>query len=288
MDQGDRPTPHPSPTSVPNPPPHFNPQVLGLPKCSYGATLVHDLKIPHTYCMSPSLVPKPPDWGPHIDVVGFWCLDACRDYDAATAAPELLEFLEAGAPPVYIGFGSIVVKEPQALFDCVVEGVRRSGMRAIIHQGWTKLNPAAAPAPQSGADPAPGAPAGGPGSDPGSAPGPAAPAADPGVFLLDKFVPLEWLFARCAAVCHHGGAGTVAAGLRAGTPMFVVPFFGDQAFWGRNCAREGLGPEPVPHLQLTPDALAAGLRFCLRDDVVAAARRMGESVRQVLPHPPTH
>eukprot|EP00906_Rhabdomonas_costata_P004667 RCo006880 len=217
-------------------------EILGLPLCENGATLIHDLCIPHTYCMSPSLVPKPADWGPHIDVVGFWFLDLSSSFDPKAKVPRLVQFLESGPPPLYVGFGSIVVDDPQSLSRRVVEGVIKSGVRAIIHQGWAKLGEGMAV-----------------GED---------------IFLLKDAVPHDWLFPLCSAVCHHGGAGTVAAGLRVGKPTMVVPFFGYQPFWGACVARKRVGPNPIPHRRLTPDNMAEAIRFCMLPETQAAAAEL--------------
>ena len=83
----------------------------------------------------------------------------------------------------------------------------------------------------------------------------------PNIYVIGD-VPHDWLFARCRAVCHHGGAGTTSAGLRAGLPTVVVPFFGDQFFWGRVVADAGAGPEPIPIGRLTTEALTAAWDEC--------------------------
>lgn len=99
-----------------------------------------------------------------------------------------------GPPPVYIGFGSIVVEDPETLTGTLLEAIRMTGFRAIISRGWSKLG----------------------GSFPFTR----------DVFYLDD-CPHEWLFPRVAAVIHHGGAGTTACGLRHGRPTTIVPFFGE-------------------------------------------------------------
>lgn len=118
----------------------------------------------------------------------------------------------------------------------------------------------------------------------------------PNVFILGNIsVPHDWLFSRVAAVCHHGGAGTIAAGLRAGKPTIVVPFFGDQPFWGtyhQSTDRQlltrhegemvykgGAGPAPIPHKELSVDRLAEALKYCTTARARAAAERMGEQIR---------
>ena len=82
-----------------------------------------------------------------------------------------------------------------------------------------------------------------------------------------------------AAVCHHGGAGTTAIGLRNGLPTIVIPFFGDQKFWGDMIHRAGGGPAPIPQKELTPDNLAEAIRFAVSEPAKAAALIMGEKIR---------
>ncbi|KAI0870419.1 sterol glucosyltransferase [Hypoxylon argillaceum] len=200
-----------------------------------GPNLAETLKIPFTYCWSPSLIPKPFDWPEHIDVCGFFF----REPPQYTPSDELREFLKRGPPPVYIGFGSIVVDNPAELTRIILEATRAVGVRALISRGWSNLGNA---------------------DD-----------ADDHVMYLDD-CPHEWLFQHVSAVVHHGGAGTTACGLRYGCPTTVVPFFGDQPFWGTMIAAAGAGPEPIPHKSLTRDNLAEALQFCLREEVATAAR----------------
>jgi hypothetical protein len=72
-------------------------------------------------------------------------------------------------------------------------------------------------------------------------------------------VPHDWLFSRVAAVVHHGGVGTLAAGLRAGCPTVIVPFFADQPFWARRARELGVGPDPIPRKHLSLDRLAQAI-----------------------------
>ncbi|CAG8117443.1 unnamed protein product [Penicillium olsonii] len=200
-----------------------------------GPSLPEALQIPHTYCWSPALVPKPTDWPAHIDVCGFFF----RDPPSYSPPSELSEFLQAGPPPVYIGFGSIVVENPQKLIDTVVIAVVRSRVRAIISKGWSGLV---------------GAP-------------------NPNIYYIDD-CPHEWLFQHVAAVVHHGGAGTTACGLRNGKPTAIVPFFGDQPFWGNMIFRAGAGPSPIPYASLNFQRLTAAIQFCLTPEAREAAHRI--------------
>jgi UDP:flavonoid glycosyltransferase YjiC (YdhE family) len=78
------------------------------------------------------------------------------------------------------------------------------------------------------------------------------------VFMIDS-IPHAWLFPRVAAVVHHGGAGTTAAGLRAGVPSLVIPFTTEQEFWGQRVRNLGVGPAPIPRRKLTVDRLAQAI-----------------------------
>jgi len=223
----------------------FRERTLGLEPVHlgvHGASLVHQLAVPHAYLWSAGALAKPDDWGGHIDVTSFVFLD---DVDRFTAPQPLQDFLAAGDPPVYVGFGSVPVPDPAALTATIIEGLGRAGVRGVVARGWARL-------------------------DAGSVP--------PHVQLIDE-VPHDWLFPRCRVVCHHGGAGTTAAGLRYGLPTVIVPFFGDQYFWGGIVADAGAGPPPVPIDALTAETLAAAIAFALRPEVRARAAALGERIR---------
>jgi UDP:flavonoid glycosyltransferase YjiC (YdhE family) len=199
----------------------------------------------HSGCRSPALIPKPQDWGRHIDISGFYFLNLASSY---TPEPELAAFLESGPPPVYIGFGSIVVDDPNAMTRMIFDAIHLSGVRALVSKGW-----------------------GGLGADDVGIPD--------GVFMLGN-VPHDWLFERVSCVVHHGGAGTTAAGIKAGKPTIVVPFFGDQPFWGAMIARAKAGPDPVPYKKLTAEKLAESIKFCLEPQTLEQAQNMGEKIRE--------
>ncbi|KAJ3049646.1 hypothetical protein HK097_009382, partial [Rhizophlyctis rosea] len=108
---------------------------LGLRSMStqQGTEAIIDMKVPYTYCWSPSLIPKPIDWGDHIDITGFYFLDQASNYEPPK---DLLNFLHSGPPPIYIGFGSITGYDPKKLTAAILGGVKQSGVRAIISKGW--------------------------------------------------------------------------------------------------------------------------------------------------------
>ena len=192
---------------------------------------------------SPALIPKPRDWGTHISIAGFYFLSLAANYEPER---ELLEFLEAGPPPIYIGFGSIVVDDPNAMTKLIFKAVEESGQRALVSKGW-----------------------GGLGTD---ALGKAS-----NVFMLGN-VPHDWLFKHVSCVVHHGGAGTSAAGIALGKPTVIVPFFGDQPFWGAMIAKAGAGPQPIPNNTLTPENLASAIKEALKPSTLERAKELGARI----------
>lgn len=98
-------------------------------------------------------------------------------------------------------------------------------------------------------------------------------------FLFIDSAPHVWLFPRCKTVVHHGGAGTTAAGLRAGIPNIVIPFAGDQMFWGKRVHALGAGPTPIPVKELTAERLSSTLAEAENQNMQARARHAGESIR---------
>jgi len=194
---------------------------------------------------SPALIPKPKDWGDHISISGFYFLSLASNYQPDA---DLADFLAAGPPPVYIGFGSIVVDDPNAMTKLIFEAVKKTGQRALVSKGW-----------------------GGFGGDELGKPD--------GVFMLGN-CPHDWLFQHVSCVVHHGGAGTTAAGIALGQPTVIVPFFGDQPFWGAMVARAGAGPSPIPYKSLTAEGLANAILEALKPEMLERARELGARIRE--------
>lgn len=203
------------------------------------------LRVPHTYCWSPALIPKPKDWGNHINISGFYFLSLASNY---TPPPDLKEFLDAGPPPVYIGFGSIVVDDPNAMTKMIFDAVRKTGQRAIVSKGW-----------------------GGLGADQLGIPD--------GVYMIGN-CPHDWLFKQVSCVVHHGGAGTTAAGIALGKPSVIVPFFGDQPFWGAMVAKAGAGPKPIAYKDLTADSLAESILTALKPESQERAKELASKISE--------
>ncbi|KAF2125711.1 glycosyltransferase family 1 protein [Dothidotthia symphoricarpi CBS 119687] len=204
---------------------------------------LYRLKVPYTYMWSPGLVPKPKDWGPEIDISGFTFLDLASSF---TPPDDLTAFLDKGEPPVYIGFGSIVVDDPDAFTKLIFEAVELAGVRALVSKGWGGFG--------SNAD------------------------CPDNIFMLDN-IPHDWLFPRCSAVIHHGGAGTTAIGLKCAKPTMIVPFFGDQPFWGAMVSKAKAGAhECIPYKKLDAECLAKGIKQCLTEEAKTNVKKIADNI----------
>jgi sterol 3beta-glucosyltransferase len=198
---------------------------------------------PLLYGYSPLVLPKPPDWPEWHHVTGWWFLDQPSGWQPPD---NLVTFLDSGPPPVYVGFGSMTGRDPERITGIVLDALRRSGQRGILLTGWGGIRPSDLP------------------ND---------------VLKIDA-APHDWLFPHMAAVVHHGGSGTTAAGLRAGVPSILVPFGGDQYLWGRCIHRLGVGPEPIRRKRLTVERLAAAIQLATSDESMQArAAALGEKIR---------
>jgi sterol 3beta-glucosyltransferase len=175
---------------------------------------------PLLYAFSPNVVPPAADWGRHVEVTGYWYSEVSGDWKPPR---ELLRFLDAGRPPVYVGFGSVRAQDEQRLANLTAQALTAVGQRGVL----TLRQPGGRQLP-------------------------------PSLHIVEA-VPHRWLFSKVSAVVHHGGAGTTGAGLQAGVPNVVVPFTADQAFWGARVRELGVGPKPIPAKRLTAKKLANAL-----------------------------
>jgi sterol 3beta-glucosyltransferase len=198
--------------------------------------------IPALHAYSESVIPRPSDWPETAIVTGYWFLDRTQDW---RPPGDLEAFLARGAPPVYFGFGSIFGRDPQRVTRIVLDAIKAAGVRAIISRGWGGLDPSHFVLP-------------------------------PDVLAIDS-APHDWLFPRVAAVVHHGGCGTTAAGLRAGRPTSICPLFGDQPFWGAKIQALGVGPAPIPQKRLSVDHLCTAIHQVMSD---APMRQRAEALGQ--------
>ncbi|KAJ4476628.1 glycosyltransferase family 1 protein [Lentinula aciculospora] len=216
-------------------------------------------KIPFLYNFSPSVVPPPLDWPEWIRVTGYWFLNDADVGSKKWTPPESLsKFIDsahlARKKVVYIGFGSIVVSDPIAMTKCVIEAVVRSGVYAILSKGWSDRLQVKSGDAGEVEEPLP-----------------------PQIYPISA-IPHDWLFQRIDAACHHGGAGTTGASLRAGIPTIVKPFFGDQYFWADRVEALGVGSGVR---RLTVHSLTDALRVATTDPKqISRAKTLGEQIRK--------
>lgn len=198
---------------------------------------------PMIYGYSPQVIPTPADWPDYIHVTGYWFLEPPAGWEPPS---DLVNFLQAGPPPVYVGFGSMLSRKPEETAELVLKALARTGQRAVLSSGWGGLKHENLPET---------------------------------VFMVGS-IPHSWLFPKMAAVVHHGGAGTTGAGLRAGVPSIITPFFGDQPFWGQRVYAIGVGPKPIPRRHLTVNNLAEAIQCAVTDRAMQKnAANLGERIR---------
>ncbi|MDR3083856.1 MAG: glycosyltransferase [Streptomyces sp.] len=189
---------------------------------------------------SPLVLPRPADWRPGLGVAGYWWAHECPHWQP----PELLaDFLSAGPPPVLVGFGSMMPGDPERLGRLAAGALRRAKVRGIVQSGWAGLD-----------------------------------VIDDDIITVDS-VPHSWLMPRTAAVVHHAGAGTAAAGLRAGVPAVPVPVMTDQPWWAARLMDLGVSAESLPYTELTESRLAEAITTAtqneaLRRNAAAIAREL--------------
>lgn len=190
--------------------------------------------IPVLYCYSQLVLPTPDDWNDNTLASGYWFLEQKEEWQP----PNRLEaFLADGLPPVYVGFGSMTNSDPEYLTQLVVSALQQSCERGIVCSGWGGIVEQDMP---------------------------------DNIYYID-YVPFGWLFPRVKAVVHHGGSGSVGAGLRYGKPTVVCPILPDQRFWGKIINKRGYGPSPVsrlPQKKFTAERLAAAIKSAATDQAM--------------------
>ena len=193
---------------------------------------------------SPTVIPRPDDWSaPHIHIPGYFFLDTSDTYQPPVA---LTNFLAEGESPICVTFGSMINRNEEHVYHTVLDALEETKNRGIILTGWGGLHER--PLPRK-------------------------------VFVTES-IPHDWLFSRCKAVIHHGGAGTTAAGLRAGIPNIVIPFAADQPFWGKRVHALGAGSQPISVKKLTVERLIAALVKANGDAIRNGAQVVARKIRR--------
>jgi len=186
---------------------------------------------PTLYGFSPSVLPAPNDWPLNHHVTGYWFLDESPGWQPP---PALINFIESGPPPVYIGFGSMDTQDPGRITSLVVNALTISDQRGVLASGWGGLHAESLPET---------------------------------IFPIHE-IPNSWLFPKMAALVHHGGMGTTAAGLRSGIPSIILPVGGDQPFWADRVQRLGVGIRSASYFKITAERLAADITRAVGDTIL--------------------
>jgi sterol 3beta-glucosyltransferase len=181
--------------------------------------LLNSHQMPAIYPLSGCVLPTPMDWPAWHQMTGYWFLDEPHGWQPPA---DLIRFLETGSAPVCIGFGSMDDQNPERMTSIALEALRLSGQRGVLLSGWGGFGQTDLP----------------------------------DTIYHAESLPHSWLFPRMAAVVHHGGAGTTAAGLRAGVPTIILPVAGDQSFWASCVERLGVGISPESFFKITAAKLA--------------------------------
>lgn len=218
--------------------------VLGLREQTFREHLEQTRRTPHLLGYSPLVVPAASEWGDDVEVTGYWFLDRATGY---RPPPELEKFLSEGEPPVVVGFGSQVSRNPREFTKLILDALALAGRRGILISGWGGLKTEGLPSGVYGA----------------------------------PSLPYDWLFQRASLVVHHGGAGSTGLAFNTGLPQLVIPFGWDQAFWGYRTAALGVALQPLDSKTLTAEQLAASIRLTTRDESIRRrAAELGELIRE--------
>jgi sterol 3beta-glucosyltransferase len=196
-------------------------------------------KEPAIISCSNFVFPRPADWDENIHQYGYWFVKEPKEF---TPPAELANFLDQGDKPVYFGFGSVFNEDKKdESVKLIVEALGQCKMRGII-SGMGDIENL------------------------------------PAHIIAIGSTPHSWLFDKCAAVCHHGGAGTTAAGFKAGVPSIVIPFANDQFAWAHRAYDLGVGAKPIYRKNLTASDLARAIQSATNNDIIQNARKLGENI----------
>ena len=189
--------------------------------------------------VSPLLFQRPRRWPANCHLTGFFFLNEPWAPDA-----DLTQFMESGAPPLVITFGSMAHLSPGEVTEMVMSAIRQTNSRTIVQRGWTGLRPETVP---------------------------------DGVRVVD-FVPHQWLFPRAACVVLAGGAGTSAATVLAGVPSVVVPHMLDQFLWAALLYEQGCSGGTIPFTELSSSRLAQVIKRALEPAIRDSVSKLSSEI----------
>jgi sterol 3beta-glucosyltransferase len=197
------------------------------------------------YQYSDIFVPRDTNWGKHIYITGEWNEEIEDTYEPDQ---KLLDFIQAGQPPIYIGFGSVVYSKLSKLQELILDALKKTGQRAILLSAWSKFEKKDT---------------------------------NPNIFYAD-YIPFTWLFRQVSAVVHHGGAGTISLALRAGKPTWVMGFGVDQVFRGTQAHELGVGPEPIQigSKEMTLEVITERLQDLTKEQYEIKAKEVAKKLKK--------
>jgi UDP:flavonoid glycosyltransferase YjiC (YdhE family) len=220
-------------------------EYLNLPPMPFWGpfNILYQTEAPFIFGYSKFVVPPPTDLPDSHHITGYWLLENKGDW---SPPPSLLDFLSQDPKPIYIGFGSMSGDTARNLIEMAVEATRITDQRAVLVGGWAEAHHLELP----------------------------------DSMYACAYADHEWLFPQTAAVVHHGGAGTTAAGLRAGMPTVIIPFMGDQPYWGQRVHQLGVGPQPLSRKRMASKLLAERIFQAVSDSSMKQkAAKLGEKIR---------
>ena len=198
-----------------------------------------DRRHPAVVSCSNFVFSRPADWNENIHQNGYWFVEEKSEY---TPSKELSDFLSKGEKPVYLGFGSVFnASQKDETIKLIIDALNKCGKRGIISGMGNISN-----LPKS--------------------------------IIAVENIPHTWLFERVSAVVHHGGAGTTAAGFKAGVPSVIVPFSNDQFAWAHRAFDLGVGSKPIYRKNLTADKLASAIKFALGNTIISNSKTLSKKI----------
>jgi sterol 3beta-glucosyltransferase len=198
------------------------------------------------YCISPSLIPQPGDWESHHKITGVFNIPGSKreDHHLDRTPPGLTEWLAKGDKPIYIGFGSNGVGDPEKFTAILTEILARTNERILFCKGWSAFDQL--PSHEN--------------------------------LFVAKYVNHEALLPGCKLGIFHGGAGTLATMLRANLPVIIVSFYTDQPSWGKIVEKKNLGVH-IPVKKLTTEKLISAIQRCQTQEIKNSVAILGHAIR---------
>jgi sterol 3beta-glucosyltransferase len=196
------------------------------------------------YCISPSLIPQPKDWDTNHKITGFLTLPtAIASNELIPASVELQKWLKEGTKPIYIGFGSNGIGNPQKIIDIIKEILSQTNERILFCTGWANFDEIPS---------------------------------NPKLFV-SKYMNHDTIFPQCKIGIFHGGAGTLATILRHQLAPIIVSFYTDQPTWGKIIERKKIGIH-IPYKKLNAKRLIDGINMIQQAEFVTNLKTMSQLI----------